>query len=47
MLVQVGAEDARNILRYVATDAALFLGHTTAVNDTATRGPRSCNAANF
>lgn len=38
MLVQVGIEDARDIFRYVATDAALLLGHTAAVNNTATSG---------
>jgi hypothetical protein len=36
-LVQVRAEGARNVLGHVTPDAALFLGHTTAVNDAPAR----------
>jgi len=47
VLVQVGNEQARHILGHVPADAPFFLGHTAAVNDAATRGPRSGDGANF
>ena len=37
VLMQIGRENARHILRDVATDSALFLGQTTPVNDAAAR----------
>ena len=46
MLMQVWCEDARHVLGDVTTDATLFLGHTAPVNDAATCGPRSRDAAN-
>ena len=47
MLVQVGIEDAGDVLGDVAADATLFLGHTATVNDTAARDPGTCDGANF
>ena len=39
VLVQVRHEQSRHILGHVPADAALFLGHTAAVNDAAAGGP--------
>src|SRR6266566_2958454 len=37
VLMQIGRENARHILRDVAADPALFLGQTTPVNDATAR----------
>jgi len=47
MLVQVRREQTRHHFGDVPADAALFLGHTAAANNTAARGLRSGDGANF
>ena len=46
VFVQIRREDTRHIFRDVPPDAALFLGHTAAVDDAAARGFCSCDSAN-
>jgi hypothetical protein len=47
LFAKVRTKGARDILGHVATDAALFLCHTTPVNDASPCGFRSRNAAHF
>ena len=47
VLMEIRAKNAGNVLGHVTANAAFFLGHTAAVNNAATRGPGSGNAANF
>jgi hypothetical protein len=47
VLVQIGREPARHIFRHVPADAALFLGHTAAVDNAAAHGFRTGNVTNF
>ncbi|MEY2531712.1 MAG: hypothetical protein QOI96_1797 [Verrucomicrobiota bacterium] len=46
VFVQIRREDTRHIFRDVPPDAALFLGHTAAVDDAAARGFCSGDSAN-
>src|SRR5438094_174379 len=46
LVSQIWRENARHHFRHVPAYAAFFLGQTTAMNDAAMHGPRSCNITN-
>jgi hypothetical protein len=46
-LVQIRTKRPWDFLGYVPAYASLFLRHTTAMNNTAARNPRTCDAANL
>ena len=47
VLLEIRSEGAGHVFGDVATNAALFLGHTAPVNDAAAGNLRTCDIANF